>query len=71
MDVMARLVLALLPDVGENLTLKLTLWPVPKVIGKVKPLAVNAEPVVVAAEIVTLVPPELVRVPASVWELPT
>jgi len=41
------------------------------VIGKFKPLAVNAEPVVVAAEIVTLVPPELVRVSASVWELPT
>jgi hypothetical protein len=41
------------------------------VIGKLKPLAMNAELVVVAAEIVTLVPPELARVSASVWELPT
>jgi len=71
LDVTARLPVALPPDVGENLTLKLTLWPALKVIGKLKPLAVNAALVVVAAEIVTLVPPELVRVSASVWELPT
>ena len=70
MDVTARLPVALPPDVGENLTLKLTLWPALNVIGKLKPLAVNAEPVV-AAEIMKLVPPELVRVSASVWELPT
>jgi hypothetical protein len=57
--------------VGENVALKLTLWPAPKVIGKLKPLAVKPEPVALAAEIMTLVPPELVRVSASVWELPT
>jgi hypothetical protein len=32
------------------------------VAGKVKPLRLNPEPVVLAAEIVTLVAPELVRV---------
>jgi hypothetical protein len=32
------------------------------VAGKVKPLAVNPEPVAANAEIATLVPPELVRV---------
>jgi len=42
------------------MTLKLTLWPTLKVIGKLKPLALNPEPVVVAAEIVTLARPELV-----------
>jgi hypothetical protein len=68
---MARLPLTLPPDAGENVTLKVTLWPALKVTGKLKPLAANPEPVVVAAEIVTLVPPELVRVSASVWELPT
>ena len=51
------------------MTLKLTLWPTLKVIGKLKPLALNPEPVVVAAE--TLARPELVRVPASVCDLPT
>jgi len=71
LDVTARLPVALPPDVGENLTLKLTLWPALRVIGKFKPLTVNAGPVVVAAAIVTLVPPELVRVSASVCELPT
>jgi hypothetical protein len=71
LDVIARLPLTLPPDVGENVTLKLTLWPALKVVGKLKPLAVNPEPVALAAEIVTVVPPELVRVSASVWELPT
>jgi hypothetical protein len=70
-DVMAKLPLTLPPDVGENVTLKLTLWPAPKVIGKLKPLALNPEPVALTAEIVTLAPPELVRISASVWDLPT
>ena len=71
LEVMARLPLALPPDVGENATLKLTLWPAFNVIGKFKPLAVNAELEEPAAEIMTLVPPELVRVSDRVWELPT
>ena len=33
-----------------------------QLVGKVKPLRLNPEPVVLAAEIVTLIPPELVRV---------
>ena len=70
-DVIARLPLALLPDVGVKVTLKLTLWPTLKVIGKLKPLALKPDPVALAAEIVTLAPPELVRVSVIVWELPT
>ena len=70
-DVIARLPLTVLPDVGVKVTLKLTLWPTLKVVGKVKPLAVKPEPVALAAEIVTLDPPELVRVSVIVWELPT
>ena len=70
-DVMARLPLAVLPDVGAKVTLKLTLWPTLKVIGKLKPLAVKPEPVALAAEIVTLDPLVFVRVSVIVWELPT
>jgi hypothetical protein len=40
------------------------------VVGKVKPLAVKPEPVAANAEIATLVPPELVRVPAREALLP-
>jgi len=70
-EVIARLPLAPLPDVGANATLKLALWPAFKVIGKLKPLRVNAEPVALAAEMVTLAAPELVIVSTSVWEVPT
>jgi hypothetical protein len=71
LDVMARLPLALLPEVGAKETLRLALCPGFKVIGKVRPLALNPEPVALAAEIVTLVPPEFVMLSAKVWELPT
>jgi len=70
LEVMARLPLALLPEVGAKVTLRLALWPGLKVIGKFIPLALNPEPVALAAEIVTLVPPELVKVSASVALLP-
>jgi hypothetical protein len=40
------------------------------VAGKVKPLAANPEPVAANAEIATLVPPELVRVPVREALLP-
>jgi len=70
LEVMARLPLAPLPEVGAKVTLRLALWPAFKVRGKVRPLALNPEPVAVAAEIVTLVPPELVRVSASVVVVP-
>ena len=62
LEVMAKLPVTLPPAVGEKFVLKLTLWPAVSIVGKVKPLTLNPEPVVLAAEIVTLVPPELVRV---------
>jgi len=65
LDVMAKLPVTLPLAVGENFVLKLTLWPAVSVVGKVKPPTLNPEPVVLAAEIVTLVPPELVRVSVS------
>jgi hypothetical protein len=61
-DVMARLPLTLPPEVGENMTVMLTLCPAFSVAGKARPLALNPAPVAVAAEIVTLDPPELVTV---------
>jgi len=69
-EVIARLPLAPLPDVGANATLKVALWPAFKVMGKLKPLRLNPDPVALAAEIVTLVAPELVIVSARVWEVP-
>ncbi len=62
LEVTAKLPVTLPLAVGENFTLKLTLWPAVSVVGKVKPLRLNPEPVALAAEIVMLVPPELVRV---------
>ena len=62
LDVMAKLPVTLPLTVGENSTLRLRLWPAVSVVGKLKPLALNPEPVVLAAEIVMLAPPELVRV---------
>ena len=70
LEVMARLPLAPLPEVGAKVTLRLALWPGFKVIGRFMPLALNPEPLAPAAEIVTLVPPELVRVSASVVVVP-
>jgi hypothetical protein len=70
-EVIARLPLTLLPEVGANVVLRLTLWPAFRVIGKLKPLTLNPEPVALAAEMVTLAPPELVMVSARVWEVPT
>jgi hypothetical protein len=57
----------MLPDaapvaVGLNLTLKLVLCPTFKVNGTVRPLMLNADPVVVAPVILRELPPELVRV---------
>jgi len=61
-DVIAKLPVTLPLAVGENITLKPILWPPVSVVGKVKPPTLNPEPVAPAAEIVTLVPPEFVRV---------
>ena len=70
-DVMARLPLTALPVVGAKVTLKLTLWPALTLSGTLKPLALKPVPVALAAEIVTLEPPELVSVSVIVRELPT
>jgi len=70
-DVIAMLPLTAVPEVGAKTILKVTLWPTLRIIGKIKPLAVKPAPVVLAAEIVTLDPPELVSVSVFVCELPT
>jgi hypothetical protein len=57
--------------VGEKSTVKGVLWPAFNVMGKASPLTLNPLPLSVTAEIVRLDPPELVRVPVIVWELPT
>ena len=57
--------------VGEKSTVNDVLWPPVNVKGKDRPLKLNPLPLAVAAEIVRLDPPELVRVSDSVWELPT
>jgi hypothetical protein len=62
LEVMAKLPVTLPPAAGENFVVKLTLWPAVSVVGKVRPLTPNPAPAALAAEIVTLVPPELVRV---------
>jgi hypothetical protein len=66
LEVIARPPLTLPPDVGENVTLKVILWPALNVIGRLGSLAVNPEPVVLAAEIVTVAPAEFVSVNAMV-----
>jgi hypothetical protein len=55
---------------GEKSTVKEVLWPAVNVKGKDRPLKLNPLPLAVASEIVRLVPPELVSVPASDFEVP-
>jgi len=57
--------------VGEKSTVKDVLWPAANVKGKVSPLKLNPVPLAVAAEIVRLVPPELVSVSDKLVPLPT
>jgi len=71
LEVMVTVPLKLPLEVGENVTLKLTLCPEARLTGKLKPLMLNPEPVICAAEIVRLDPPELLRVSDSVCEAPT
>jgi hypothetical protein len=56
--------------VGEKSTEKDVLWPAAKVKPAASPLKLNPVPLAEAAEIVTLAPPELVRVPVSDFEVP-
>ena len=56
---------------GAQRTLKVVFCPAVRVRGKLSPLMVNADPVTVACEMVTLEPPELVSVPDRLLLLPT
>src|SRR5258708_16946196 len=64
-DVTVRPPFVVAADVGENATEKLTLCPGLKVAGRLRPLVLKLD-VAPAAEIVTLVPPELVSVSGNV-----
>ena len=75
LEVMLTLPLAAPLVVGEKSTLYVALWPAVSVTGKDRPLKLNPVPLAVAAEIVRLVPLELVRVPprdfgVPIWTLP-
>src|SRR3981189_988271 len=60
-----------LPAVGANRTVNDVLWPAVRVNGNVSPLMLNPLPVAEAADMVRLVPPELVRFSVRLCELPT
>jgi hypothetical protein len=57
--------------VGENNTVNEVLWPAPNVKGRLSPLRLKPLPLALAAEIVKLVPPELVSVSVSDLEVPS
>ena len=57
--------------VGLKTTVKDVLWPAVKVKGRVRPLRLNPAPLALAAEIVRLVPPVLVKVSVSDFEVPS
>jgi hypothetical protein len=69
-EVMLTLPLAAPLAVGLKSTVNEVLWPAVNVKGKDRPFRLNPLPLAVAAEIVRLDPPELVRVPASDFEVP-
>jgi len=71
LEVMLTLPLAAPVVVGEKSTVNDVLWPTLNVKGKVSPLKLNPVPLAVAAEIVRLVPPELVSVSDKLVPLPT
>jgi hypothetical protein len=71
LEVMVTLPLAAPMAVGENNTVKEVLWPAPNVKGRLKPLTLKPLPLALAAEIVKLVPPELVSVSVSDFEVPS
>jgi hypothetical protein len=65
-----RFPLTLPLDCGENRTLNDVLCPAFRVRGNVRPLKLMPVPVTFACEIVTLEPPELVKVSMRLFELP-
>jgi hypothetical protein len=66
----ARLPVAAPLVCGANARLKLVLCPAARVRGKLIPLRLNPEPVAAACVMVTLDPPEFVRVSDAAWLLP-
>ena len=71
LEVMLTLPLAVPLTVGSKRTVNEVLWPAVKVKGKDRPLKLNPVPLAVAAEIVRLDPPELVRVSLNDFEVLT
>jgi hypothetical protein len=55
---------------GAKVAVNGVLWPGFNVTGKLSPLKLNPAPLALAAEMVRLDPPELVRVPLSGFEVP-
>lgn len=70
-DVMLTLPVTAPATVGEKSTVNDVLWPAVNVRGNVSPLKLNPVPLAVAAVIVRLVPPELVRLPVIDFEVPS
>ena len=70
-EVMLTLPLAAPVALGSKVTVNDVLWPAAIVKPGASPLKLNPLPLAEAAEIVRLVPPELVRVPVSDFEVPT
>ena len=70
LEVMATLPLAAPLVVGAKVTVNDVLWPAFKVSGRESPLTVYPLPFAAPAEIVTLEPPELVRVSDKLVLLP-
>lgn len=70
-DVTLILPLAAPVALGEKRTVKVVLWPAFNVKGRLNPLKLNPAPLALAAEMVRLDPPELVRVPLSDFDVPT
>ena len=68
-EVMLTLPLAAPLAVGEKSTVNDVLWPAVNVKGKDRPLKLNPVPLAVAAEIVRLEPPVLVRVSLNDFEV--
>ena len=71
LEVMVTLPLAAPAVVGANFTENDVLWPAVKVTGRVRPLKLNPVPVALAAEMVMVVPPVLVKVPGKLVLLPS
>ena len=62
--------LALPPDCGAKVTLKVALWPGVKVMGRFMLLMLKPAPIAAAWLMVTLLPPVFVSVSDRVWLLP-